>query len=57
MNGLLGKRVQIVFTDSTTLAGELTTADAQKFTLENMRQQRISYPINTIAEIYFDTLS
>lgn len=52
---LVGKKVSIVLTDNTAMAGELTTATQDHIYLVNMRLKKIQYPLKDIAEIYYDT--
>ncbi|MBL0739922.1 hypothetical protein [Chryseolinea lacunae] len=51
----LGKKINIVLTDDTAMVGELAAANATEITLVNMRQKKMIYRLNTIAEVYVDT--
>lgn len=51
-----GKKINIVLTDNTAMVGVLVQVRENEITLQNMRLKNITYSLNTIAEIYFDTL-
>jgi predicted metal-dependent hydrolase len=53
----LGKKINIVLTDNTAMFGELTDVNATEIKLLNMRRKKMTYRIDTIAELYFDTLA
>jgi hypothetical protein len=52
----VGKKVSIVFSDSTAVFGELIKVSVSEIVLLNMRLEKIKYPFNSISEIYFDTI-
>ena len=51
-----GKKINIVLTDNTAMVGVLVQVKDTEITLQNMRLKNITYPLNTIAELYFDKL-
>lgn len=52
---LVGKHIHLIFTDQTSLSGQLKAATHDEITVMNMRQKEIKRRIDTIAEIYLDT--
>jgi hypothetical protein len=57
LKSFLGKRLNIVMLDSTTLFGILNEVTDAEFTLANMRLKKMRHQISNISEIYFDTPS
>lgn len=57
LKSFLGKKINIVMHDSTTLFGILKEVTDADFTLANMRLKKIRYQISNISEIYLDTPS
>mgnify|MGYP003575882800 FL=1 len=55
MNEFLGKKINIVLDDRTVMFGELKTANETSIVLRNMRLKNVSYPIQSIVEVYLDT--
>jgi predicted metal-dependent hydrolase len=53
----VGKKINIVLTDNTAMFGELTDVNATEIKLQNMRRKKMTYRIDTIAELYFDTFA
>jgi len=53
----LGKKINIVLTDNTAMFGELTDVNATEIKLLNMRRKKMTYRIDTITELYFDTFA
>jgi hypothetical protein len=54
---LVGKHIHLVFTDSTSFAGLLKAVNNDQLTLVNTRQREMIRRIDSIAEIYLDTLA
>jgi hypothetical protein len=57
LKSFLGKKINIVMLDSTTLFGILKEVTDAEFTLANMRLKKMRYQISNISEIYLDTPS
>jgi ferredoxin-fold anticodon binding domain-containing protein len=57
LKSFLGKKINIVMLDSTTLFGILKEVTDADFILANMRLKKIRYQISNISEIYLDTPS
>jgi hypothetical protein len=55
MNEFIGKKINIVLTDRTVMFGELKRVHDTSIVLRNMRLENITYPIQSIAEIFLDT--
>ena len=55
MNEFIGKKINIVLNDRTVMFGELKHVDDTSIVLRNMRLENISYPIQSIVEIFLDT--
>ena len=53
---LLGKKINIVLTDSRPINGELKEIKADGIVVENMRLKKVFFPFNQVSEIYFDTI-
>ena len=52
-----GKKINIVLRDGTAMLGVLKRANDQEIELLNMAQRVVHYPLSTITEIYFDSLT
>jgi hypothetical protein len=52
----LGKSVNVVLADNTVMFGELVAVETSGIKLRNMRCKTLSYPFNTIRELYLDTI-
>ncbi len=55
MHEFVGKTINVVLTDQTTMVGVLMKADDSKIILKNMRMKDVSCTFDKIAEVYFDT--
>jgi hypothetical protein len=55
MSEFLGKKINIVLTDNTVMFGELKKVNDTAIVLRNMRLENISYPFQSIFEVYLDT--
>ena len=55
MNEFIGKKINIVLNDRTVMFGELKKASDTSIVLRNMRLENITYPIQSIVEIFLDT--
>jgi small nuclear ribonucleoprotein (snRNP)-like protein len=56
MPEFVGKKVNIVLSDSTAVFGELKKVSDSEIVLMNMRLEKVRYPFNSISEIYLDTI-
>ncbi|MBL7858749.1 MAG: hypothetical protein JNM57_13760 [Cyclobacteriaceae bacterium] len=56
IQGLAGKKINIVWTDNTSSVGVLLKVNENQITLQNTRLKSVVYPLNTIVELYIDTL-
>jgi hypothetical protein len=56
MPEFVGKKVNIVLSDSTAVFGELKKVSDSEIVLMNMRLAKVRYPFNSISEIYLDTI-
>ena len=52
-----GKKINIVLRDGTVMLGVLKRANDQEIELLNMAQRVVRYPLSTITELYFDSLT
>ena len=55
MNEFIGEKINIVLTDRTAMFGELKHVNDTSIVLRNMRLENITYPIQSIVEIFLDT--
>jgi len=55
MNEFIGKKINIVLNDRTVMFGELKNVNDTSIVLKNMRLENITYPIQSIVEIFLDT--
>lgn len=55
MKEFIGKKINIVLTDRTVMFGELKQANDNSIVLRNMRLENMTYPIQSIVEIFLDT--
>ena len=55
MNEFIGKKINIVLIDRTVMFGELKHVNDTSIVLQNMRLENITYPIQSIVEIFLDT--
>jgi hypothetical protein len=55
MNEFIGKKISIVLIDRTVMFGELKHVNDTSIVLRNMRLENITYPIQSIVEIFLDT--
>lgn len=55
IRNFLGKKINIVFTDSTVVFGVLKEVTDTELVITNMRLKNTRFEINTIAEFYIDT--
>ena len=55
MNEFIGKKINIVLIDRTVMFGELKHVNDSSIVLRNMRLENITYPIQSIVEIFLDT--
>ena len=55
MKEFIGKKINIVLTDKTVMFGELKQANDNSIVLRNMRLENMTYPIQSIVEIFLDT--
>jgi hypothetical protein len=55
MNEFIGKKINIVLTDRTVMFGELKHVTDTSIVLRNMRLENVTYPIQSIVEIFLDT--
>jgi hypothetical protein len=51
---LLGKKINIVLTDSGVMFGELTQVLPDSIIIQNMRLKKVQIPLHTIYELYLD---
>jgi len=51
----LGKKINIVLKDNTVMFGELMKVNTNEIILQNMRLENARFPLESIAEAYFDT--
>jgi hypothetical protein len=56
IKSFLGKKINIVMADNTAMFGILKEVTETEILLVNMRLKRRSYPLNTIVEVYLDTV-
>ena len=54
---LTGKSIQVVLTNGMIMSGTLTAARDSEIILQNMRLKHIPYNYNSIAEVYFDSIT
>ena len=52
-----GKKINIVLRDGTVMLGVLKRANDQEIELMNMALRVVRYPLSTITELYFDSLT
>jgi hypothetical protein len=52
----VGKKINVVLSDNTVVFGVLAKISVSEIVLMNMRLEKIKYPINSISEIYLDTI-
>ena len=52
-----GKKINIVLRDGTVMLGVLKRANDQEIELLNMALRVVRYPLSTITELYFDSLT
>jgi ribosome maturation factor RimP len=55
MAEFIGKKINIVLSDRTVMFGELMKANDDAIVLKNMRLENVTYPFQTIVEVYLDT--
>ena len=55
MNEFIGKKINIVLIDRTVMFGELKHVNDTSIVLRNMRLENVTYPIQSIVEIFLDT--
>jgi hypothetical protein len=55
MNEFIGEKINIVLTDRTVMFGELKHVNDTSIVLRNMRLENVTYPIQSIVEIFLDT--
>jgi len=55
MNEFIGKKINIVLTDRTVMFGELKHVNDTSIVLRNMRLENVTYPVQSIVEIFLDT--
>ena len=55
MNEFIGKKINIVLNNRTVMFGELKNVSDTSIVLRNMRLENITYPIQSIVEIFLDT--
>jgi ribosome maturation factor RimP len=55
MAEFIGKKINIVLSDRTVMFGELTKANDDAIVLKNMRLENVTYPFQSIVEVYLDT--
>jgi len=53
----IGRKIHVVFRDNTALSGKLTNVSATDLILQNMLLKKFTRPINSVVEIYIDSLS
>jgi len=53
---LVGKKINVVLKDGTTVMGELLKAEPEQIVLRNMRLRNVPFSFQQIAEVYFDTI-
>lgn len=53
----LGRKIHIVFRDNTALSGKLIKVNSSELVMENMLLKKTTRPINSVVEIYVDSLS
>jgi hypothetical protein len=53
----IGKKIHVVFNDNTALSGKLTNANSTELVLQNMLLKKNTRPLNSVVEIYIDSLS
>jgi len=53
----IDKPISLVLTNGMIMSGKLTSVDASKVVVQNMRLKKIPYSFNQIAEIYFDSIA
>lgn len=56
MPEFVGKKINIVLSDNTVVFGKLAKISVSEIVLMNMRLEKIKYPINSISEVYLDTI-
>ncbi len=56
MKPFLGKKINIVLLDNTVMFGILKEVTEKEILLVNMRSKLRRYPLNTIVEVYLDTV-
>jgi hypothetical protein len=52
----VGKKMQIVLNDSTSFFGQLEAVNDKGIVLQNMRNKKTNYTLNSISEIYIDVI-
>ena len=52
-----GKKIHVVFNDNTALSGKLTNVNATELVLQNMLLKKSIRPLNSVVEIYIDSIS
>ena len=55
MAEFIGKKINIVLSDRTVMFGELTQTNDDAIVLKNMRLENVTYPFQSIVEVYLDT--
>ena len=53
----IGKSINIVLTNGMIMSGKLTAVRDAEIILQNMRLQKRPYALESISELYFDSLS
>jgi hypothetical protein len=56
MPEFIGKKINIVLSDSTAMFGVLKKVSDAEIVLMNMRMENVKYPFTSITEIYLDTI-
>jgi hypothetical protein len=56
INEFLGKKINIVLIDRTVMFGELKKINGDHIVLRNMRLENVTYPFQSIVELYLDTI-
>jgi hypothetical protein len=52
----LGKKINIVLADRTVMFGELKKVNNDHIVLKNMRLENVTYPFQSIVELYLDII-
>ena len=56
INEFLGKKINIVLIDRTVMFGELRKVNGDHIVLRNMRLENVTYPFQSIVELYLDII-